>query len=72
MRDWLKPARIERGLSPADMAKALDISENYYFAIESGRRQRKMDITLVSKLSGVLKMPLGRIIDLEMRKKEDA
>lgn len=68
MREWLSKERKGQGLSSAEMADKIGISENYYLQIESGRRQKKMDITLVSKLSTILGLPLGRIIDLEMQK----
>ncbi|MBQ1314484.1 MAG: helix-turn-helix transcriptional regulator [Clostridia bacterium] len=71
MREWLGPARMAKGLSQAEMAEKLGISESYYSCIEAGKRQKKMDITLVTKLAVVLELPLGRVIDLEMRKGGD-
>lgn len=68
MRGWLLEEREKKGLSQAEMAKRIGISESYYSLIEAGRRQRRMDITLVSKLSSILELPLGRVIDLEMQK----
>lgn len=71
MREWLGPARMAKGMTAEEMAEALGISANYYYQIESGRRQRRMDITLLSKLSVILGLPLGRVIDYEMQKKGD-
>lgn len=68
MRGWLLEEREKKGLSQAEMAKRIGISESYYSLIEAGHRQRRMDITLVSKLSSILELPLGRVIDLEMQK----
>lgn len=65
MRDWLKEKRTERGMTMAEMAKRLDLSESYYSKIESGDRQRKMDIRLVSKLCKILDISIEEIISKE-------
>lgn len=67
MRGWLEKARTEKGLTQAELAKKLDISENYYFRIEKGERQKKMDITLVAKLSVALGIPIEEIVELEAK-----
>ena len=58
MRCWLKKARKEKGITMADMAKTLGISEGYYSLIESGKRQEKMDITLLVRISSALGIQL--------------
>lgn len=65
MRDWLKEKRTERGLTMAQMAERLDLTESYYSLVESGKRQQKMDIVLAAKLSTVLAFPIDQIIELE-------
>lgn len=65
MRDWLSSVRIEKGMTQQEVAKQLDISESYYSYIESGDRQKKMNIALVAKLSVVFQIPIERIIELE-------
>ena len=65
MRDWLKGKRTEKGMTMAEMAKRLDLSESYYSKIESGDRQRKMDIRLVSKLCKILDISIDEIITKE-------
>ncbi len=65
MRTWLKEKRESFGLTMAQLAEKLDISESYYCMIENGNRQQKMDIALVSKLSVILKMSLVEIADAE-------
>ena len=65
MRDWLKEKRAEKGMTMAEMAKRLDLSESYYSKIESGDRQRKMDIRLVSKLCKILDISIEEIISKE-------
>lgn len=65
MREWLFEARKKQNMTQLEVAKKLDISEGYYSYIESGVRQKKMDVALASKLSVVFGIPLERIIELE-------
>ena len=65
MRDWLKEKRVENGYTMAQMAAKLDITESYYSMIESGDRQKKMDVALAAKLSAVLDLPLKKIVENE-------
>lgn len=67
MRDWLKEKRTERGLTMAQMAERLDLTESYYSLVESGKRQQKMDIVLAAKLSAVLAFPIDQIVELESK-----
>ena len=65
MRDWLLEMRKKKGMTQLELAKKLDISEAYYSYIESGDRQKKMDLALAAKLSVVFDMPVDMIIALE-------
>lgn len=65
MRDWLKKERTDRGLTMAEMAKKLDLTESYYSRIEGGERQKKMDLLLVRKLASALDIPIEDIIRKE-------
>jgi len=65
MRDWLKEKRVESGYTMAQMASKLEITESYYSMIESGERQKKMDVALAAKLSAVLDLPLKKIVENE-------
>lgn len=65
MREWLRDARQGRGLTMKQLADNLHISESYYCSIENGYRQRDMDISLVSKISAALKMPVKQILKFE-------
>lgn len=67
MRGWLEKERAKAGLTQAELAKKLDLTESYYSRIESGERQKKMDVTLVAKLSAVLGIPIVDIIELEAK-----
>ena len=65
MRQWMVDARLAKGLTQAQAAKLLQITESYYCYIENGERQKKMDITLVARLSEVLGVPLNEIVAME-------
>ena len=65
MRDWLREARQKAGKTMAEVADELEISESYYCLIESGDRQKRMDITLVAKLSKIFSMGIQQIVELE-------
>lgn len=65
MRAWLKEKRIEAGATMDEMASGLNISTAYYSMIESGERQKKMDITLASKLATIFGMTLSEVVKLE-------
>ena len=71
MRGWLKDARTKMGLTMAQIAEKLCISESYYCAIEGGYRQRRMDISLVIKLSEILGMSVGEIWAFEEKTRKD-
>lgn len=51
MREYLMRLRKQNNFSENDMAKKLHITEQYYQMIESGTRQKKMDITLIVALA---------------------
>lgn len=65
MREWLKQAREKEGLTMKQISNQLGITESYYCCIENGTRQRNMDLTLVSALSVVLKIPIAKIVEFE-------
>lgn len=65
MRDWLVALRIEQKKTAAEVAKELDVSPAYYSMIEKGKRQKKMDITLVARLAQVFGITIEQIVALE-------
>lgn len=65
MRSWLKEQREKHGLTQAQVAKKLDITEGYYSYIESGERQKQMDVLLASKLSVIFDLPIQQIVKFE-------
>lgn len=70
MREWLKKKRIEKGLTMAQMASELMITESYYSLIEAGERQKKMDVVVVVRLSKALGIPITDIIIMEAAEEE--
>ena len=65
LRDWLVNARANKGLTQAQIAEKIGITESYYCMIENGDRQKKMDITLAAKLSSILDIPIAEIVEIE-------
>ena len=51
MRQYLVSLRNEHGYSQQDVADKLNISRQYYQIIETGERQKKMDISLASGIA---------------------
>ena len=71
MREWLKEQREKKGLTMKEMAEKLGISEGYYSYIEAGERQKKMDITLVTKLADIFRLKIQQIVEYERSVSED-
>ena len=71
MREWLKSQRLKMGMTQAQVAKKMGISESYYAFIESGERQKKMDITVITKLADILHLSIQEIADLESAPKTE-
>ena len=65
MREYLVALRKEKNFTQRQTAEKLDISESYYNQIENGERQKKMDISLINRLSVVFDVPITTIIDFE-------
>lgn len=65
MREWLKNARENKKMTMKTLADKLNISESYYCSIENGTRQKNMDVSLASKLSVALEIPIGEIVEYE-------
>lgn len=70
MRKYLRDARTNLGLSQSDVAKKLGISANYYSCIENGERQSDMKSSLLIGLSGILKIPISKMLENEKEYRE--
>lgn len=65
MRDWLRDARLKQKLTQKQVANAIGVSEAYYSMIESGNRQKDMNVCVAIKLGNVLGLSLQEIVDAE-------
>ncbi|MBQ7755706.1 MAG: helix-turn-helix transcriptional regulator [Oscillospiraceae bacterium] len=65
MREWLKNLREEKEFTQQFVADKLGISKQYYQMIEAHERQKKMDITLATKISVLFDVPLATITKFE-------
>ena len=71
MRTYLVALRKEKNLTQKQLAEKLDISESYYNQIENGERQKRMDITIIDRLSKALEVSTAEIINREKDVKEE-
>lgn len=71
MRHYLVTLRKEKNFTQKQLAEKLDISESYYNQIENGERQRRMDITIIDRLSKALGVSTADIINYENNLKEE-
>lgn len=65
MREYLKQLRTEMGMTMQDVADAFGMTRQYYEMIESGDRQKKMDFSLVTKISNLFGISMERIAEYE-------
>lgn len=62
MREYLVELRNRKGLSQQDVADKLGITRQYYQMIESGERQKHLDLSLAGRLAALLGVT---IMDIE-------
>lgn len=65
MREYLKQLREAKGLTMQELSEKLGITRQYYQMIESGERQRKMDIPIITGISKALSVPVEYIVNEE-------
>lgn len=65
MREWMRQARIACGKTQLQVAREIGMSEGYYSYIESGNRQKKMDLSMMMKLARALNVSTDQIIENE-------
>lgn len=61
MRKWLKDLRVNKNLTQNDLAKMLNISQNYYCNIENGVKQADLNLSTACKLSDIFNISLSKI-----------
>ena len=67
MREYLKKLRTDKGMTMLETAKAFGISKQYYEMIESGERQKKMDITMLSNIASLFGVSLEDVVAEERK-----
>lgn len=65
MREWLKEKRNKAGMTQQETADKLGLTRQYYAMIESGQRQKALDILLAKKLGRLFDMTLDQIALLD-------
>ena len=70
LRNWLKKLRNEKKLTQQDVANKMEMSLSNYNLIESGERQKDLDLSLVVKLADILDVSVNYIIEEEEKLKE--
>lgn len=70
VREYLIEAREKAGLTQQDVANRIGISRQYYQMVETGERQKRMDLSLAGGLSAVLNIPIDEIVQRESAAQE--
>ena len=70
VREYLIEAREKAGLTQQDVANRIGISRQYYQMVETGERQKRMDLSLARSLSVVLNIPIAEIVQRESAAQE--
>lgn len=70
VREYLIEAREKAGLTQQDVANRIGISRQYYQMVETGERQKRMDLYLAGGLSVVLNIPIAEIVQRESAAQE--
>ena len=70
VREYLIEAREKAGLTQQDVANRIGISRQYYQMVETGERQKRMDLPLAGGLSVVLNIPIAEIVQRESAAQE--
>lgn len=70
VREYLIEAREKAGLTQQDVANRIGISRQYYQMVETGERQKRMDLFLAGGLSVVLNIPIAEIAQRESAAQE--
>ena len=65
VREYLIEAREKAGLTQQDVANRIGISRQYYQMVETGERQKRMDLSLAGGLSAILYIPITEIVQKE-------
>lgn len=70
VREYLIEAREKAGLTQQDVANRIGISRQYYQMVETGERQKRMDLSFAGGLSVALNIPIAEIVQRESAAQE--
>ena len=70
VREYLIEAREKAGLTQQDVANRIGISRQYYQMVETGERQKRMDLSLAGGLSVVLNILIAEFVQRESAAQE--
>lgn len=70
VREYLIEAREKAGLTQQDVANRIGISRQYYQMVETGERQKRMNLSIAGSLSVVLNIPIAEIVQRESAAQE--
>lgn len=70
MRKYLRKLRKDAGLRQADVAKRLNMGYSTYAMIESGERQKDLNLSLAKKIGEIFNISVEKIIEEEEKIKE--
>lgn len=62
MRDYLIKARNAAGLTQLEASKRLSISQNYLSNLETGKRQKSLNVATLKVFSKIYNVPLVDLI----------
>lgn len=68
MRNWLKELRSQNGYTQTEVANKLGISQNYYCSIESGERQKDLDLSFITRIASIFNVSIEWIVEQENHK----
>ena len=68
MRNWLKELRSQNGYTQTEVANKLGISQNYYCSIESGERQKDLDLSFITRIASIFNVSIEWIVERENHK----
>lgn len=67
LREYLRELRKKADMSQAAVAEKLGISQNYYSTIETGDRQKNIDLSIVVRLAEIFGVSVEWIAEQERR-----
>ena len=72
MRDWLRNARLAKGLTQRFVADALGVTVQQYSFLERYKRQKDLNMSTMVGISKTLGVPIRQIVEYEQKIKESA